>query len=44
MVALLNGRDRVEVTPADAAATIAWAGGLVGWNEAEPKPIIIHSP
>jgi len=44
ITALLNGRDRVEVTPGDAAATIAWARGLVGWTEADPKPIALHSP
>jgi hypothetical protein len=44
IVALLNGRNRVEVSPGDAAATIAWAGRLVGWTEADPKPIAVHSP
>jgi hypothetical protein len=44
MVALLNGRDRVEVTAADAAATLAWASRVAGWPEAEAKPIIVHAP
>jgi hypothetical protein len=44
IVAMLNGRDRIEVSAGDAAATLAWASRVAGWPEAEAKPIIVHAP
>ena len=42
--ALIAGRDRVEVTPDEAASVLAWAGALAGWAAADPKPLFLHEP
>ncbi len=42
VVPLLAGRSRVEVSLAEAEAVLAWAGGVDGWNDATPKPLIAH--
>ena len=42
--ALLAGRDRVEVSPDEAASVLAWAGTLAGWATADPKPLFLHEP
>ena len=42
IAALARGRSRVELTPADADAALAWAGAVEGWGSAEPKPLFIH--
>ena len=44
IAALLKGRDRVEVTPDEAAKALAWASGVVGWATAEPKPVWLYQP
>jgi hypothetical protein len=40
--ALLKGRRRVELTSVEAAQVMTWAGGVDGWDSAEPKPLFIH--
>jgi hypothetical protein len=40
--ALIAGRTRVEVTEAEAAQALAWAGGIDGWGELHPKPLFVH--
>lgn len=42
LVGLLNGRTRVEVSPVEARAVLAWAAGLDGWADADPKPLLLH--
>jgi hypothetical protein len=42
--ALIAGRDRVEVSPDEAASVLAWAGALAGWAAADPKPLFLHEP
>jgi hypothetical protein len=44
IAALLKGRERVEVTPDEAAQALAWAGGLTGWTTADPKPVWLYQP
>jgi hypothetical protein len=44
IAALLRGRQRVEVTPDDAARALAWAGSLAGWATADPKPVVLYQP
>jgi hypothetical protein len=44
IAALLNGRERVEVTSDEAAQALAWAGGVTGWNAADPKPVWLYQP
>lgn len=42
--ALLAGRQRVELTPGEAAQAIIWARSVEGWAAAEPKPLFIYQP
>lgn len=44
IAALLNGRERVEVTPDEGARALVWASGLSGWSEADPKPVLLYQP
>ena len=44
VAALIAGRDRVEVSPDEAASVLAWAGTLAGWATADPKPLFLHEP
>jgi hypothetical protein len=41
--AILAGRSRVEVTAAEAAAAIAWASALAGWDNDSLTPIWVYS-
>jgi hypothetical protein len=42
--AMLAGRTRVELTPSEAADTLAWASDVSGWADADPKPLFLHDP
>jgi hypothetical protein len=42
VAALIRGRTRVELSAAEADATLTWAAGLAGWAEAEPKPLVVY--
>jgi hypothetical protein len=44
VAALLRGRVRVELSAAEADATLAWAAGLQGWADADPKPLLLYRP
>ena len=44
VTALIAGRNRVEVSPDEAASVLAWAGALAGWAAADPKPLFLHEP
>ena len=44
MRALLAGRSRVEVEPAEAERALAWAAQLPGWNEDGRQPLFVHTP
>ena len=40
--ALLNGRNRIELTSEEADATLAWGATLDGWAAADPKPLAAY--
>lgn len=42
LAGLLHGRTRIEVSAEEADAVLAWAAGLDGWAEANPKPLLVH--
>jgi hypothetical protein len=42
VAALLGGRTRIEVSPEEANAAMAWAATLPGWTDADPKPLLVH--
>ena len=42
IVALMRGRTRVELTRDEAGEAMAWAGGLDGWADAQPKPLHVY--
>jgi hypothetical protein len=44
VTALIAGRDRIEVSPEEAASVLAWAGALAGLATADPKPLFLHEP
>ena len=44
MRALLAGRSRVEVDPAEAERALAWAALLQGWHEDGRPPLFVHTP
>lgn len=41
---LLSGRIRVELTREEAAAALAWAAGIRGWVESDPRPLFVYDP
>ena len=41
---LLAGHIRVEVTREEAAAALAWASAVRGWDSAEPRPLFLYDP
>ena len=43
VAALLSGRRRLEVSREEASAVIAWAAGVDGWRDVEPKPLLVYS-
>jgi hypothetical protein len=42
--ALLAGRSRIEVAPAEAEHALAWAAQLPGWNDDAAPPLFVHTP
>jgi hypothetical protein len=42
--ALLAGRSRVEVGPAEAERALAWAAQLPGWREDGRPPLFAYTP
>ena len=42
--ALLTGRSRVEVTPAEAAGALERASELPGWDDDGRPPLFVHTP
>jgi hypothetical protein len=44
MRALLAGRSRVEVEPAEAERALAWGAQLPGWHEDGRPPLFVHTP
>jgi hypothetical protein len=42
--ALLAGRSRIEVGPAEADRALEWAAQLPGWSEDRRPPLFVHTP
>jgi hypothetical protein len=42
IAALLSGRRRVELSRSEASAVLAWAAGVEGWRNADPKPLLVY--
>jgi hypothetical protein len=42
--AVLAGRNRVELTRAEATEALDWASTIDGWADAEPKPLFLYDP
>ena len=38
------GRNRVELYDEEALAVLDWAQRLPGWEDADPKPLIVRRP
>jgi hypothetical protein len=43
IVALIGGRNRVEVTVEEAEHALAWAASTDGWSGMDPKPLFVHA-
>ena len=42
--ALLTGRSRVEVPPAEAESALQWASRLPGWDDDQRPALYVHTP
>jgi hypothetical protein len=40
----LAGRNRVELSRAEATDALDWASAVDGWADAEPKPLFLYDP